>query len=51
MDRARELEASFEKSLEATEQQVIQGQIDSTDTNARYLGACARTPLTGTTGD
>ncbi|TNY21526.1 mitochondrial 18 KDa protein-domain-containing protein [Rhodotorula diobovata] len=42
MDKARELEASFEKSLEATEQQVIQGQIDSTDTNARYLGYLAR---------
>ena len=39
MDKARELETSFEKSLEETQQQVIEGEIDTTDTNARYLGA------------
>lgn len=41
MDKARELEQQFEKSLEKTEQQVLAGQVDTTDTQARYLGASA----------
>ncbi|GAA5946066.1 hypothetical protein JCM3775_007209 [Rhodotorula graminis] len=42
MDKARELETSLEKSLEETKQDVIDGDIDTTDTNARYLGYLAR---------
>ncbi|BGP41336.1 hypothetical protein JCM10450v2_005379 [Rhodotorula kratochvilovae] len=42
MDKAKALEAQFEKSLEKTEQQVLAGEIDTTDTNARYLGYLAR---------
>ncbi|GJN90180.1 hypothetical protein Rhopal_003179-T1 [Rhodotorula paludigena] len=42
MDKARELEQQFEKSLEKTEQQVLAGQVDTTDTQARYLGYLGR---------
>lgn len=38
MQQAKDLEKQAEKSLDKLEDQIARGDIDSTETNARYLG-------------
>jgi len=42
MQQAKDLEKQAEKSLDKLEDQIARGDIDSTETNARYLGYLAR---------
>lgn len=42
MQQAKDLEKQAEKSLDKLEDQIVRGDIDSTETNARYLGYLAR---------
>ncbi|GAA5867041.1 hypothetical protein JCM3774_003765 [Rhodotorula dairenensis] len=42
MQQAKDLEKQAEKSLDKLEDQIVRGDIDSTETKARYLGYLAR---------
>lgn len=42
MDKAREYEKDLEKRAAKLEDQFVLGQVDTTDTNARYLGSSRR---------